>query len=62
MHPFPALGRKCARSALALTVAEFVGLRCNQEDGDTLRISTPPQLIKGKVQTAHLVWKRARRG
>lgn len=30
--------------------------------GDTLRISTPPLLIKGKVQTAHLVWKRARRG
>jgi hypothetical protein len=29
--------------------------------GDTLRISTPPLLIKGKVQTAHLVWKRARR-
>jgi len=29
-------------------------------DGDTLRISTPPQLIKGKVQTAHLVWKRTR--
>lgn len=28
--------------------------------GDTLRISTPPLLIKGKVQTAHLVWKRAR--
>lgn len=30
-------------------------------DGDTLRISTPPLLIKGKVQTAHLVWKRARK-
>jgi Lipocalin-like domain len=30
-------------------------------DGDTLRISTPPLLIKGKVRTAHLVWKRARR-
>jgi hypothetical protein len=29
-------------------------------DGDTLRISTPPLLIKGKVQTSHLVWKRAR--
>jgi hypothetical protein len=29
-------------------------------EGDTLRISTPPLLIKGKVQTAHLVWKRAR--
>lgn len=29
--------------------------------GDTLRISTPPLLIKGKVQTAHLAWKRARR-
>lgn len=29
-------------------------------DGDTLRISTPPLLIKGKVQTAHLVWRRAR--
>ena len=29
--------------------------------GDTLRLSTPPLLIKGKVQTAHLVWKRARR-
>ena len=29
-------------------------------NGDTLRISTPPLLIKGKVQTAHLVWKRAR--
>jgi hypothetical protein len=28
--------------------------------GDTLRISTPPLLIKGKVQTADLVWKRAR--
>ncbi len=28
--------------------------------GDTLRLSTPPLLIKGKVQTAHLVWKRAR--
>ena len=28
--------------------------------GDTLRISTPPLLIKGKVQTAHLVWRRAR--
>jgi len=28
--------------------------------GDTLRINTPPLLIKGKVQTAHLVWKRAR--
>ena len=27
--------------------------------GDTLRISTPPLLIKGKVQTAHLVWKKA---
>lgn len=29
-------------------------------NGDTLRISTPPLLIKGKVQAAHLVWKRAR--
>ncbi len=29
-------------------------------NGDTLRLSTPPLLIKGKVQTAHLVWKRAR--
>jgi hypothetical protein len=29
-------------------------------EGDTLRISTPPLLVKGKVQTAHLVWKRAR--
>jgi hypothetical protein len=28
-------------------------------DGDTLRISTPPLLVQGKVQTAHLVWKRA---
>ena len=27
---------------------------------DMLRISTPPLLIKGKVQTAHLVWKRVR--
>jgi hypothetical protein len=27
--------------------------------GDTLRLSTPPLLIKGKMQTAHLVWKRA---
>jgi hypothetical protein len=30
-------------------------------DGDTLRLSTPPLLIKGKLRTAHLVWKRARR-
>jgi len=30
-------------------------------NGDALRISTPPLLIKGKVQTAHLVWKRARK-
>jgi len=30
-------------------------------NGDTLRISTPPLLIKGKVQTAHLVWRRARK-
>ena len=30
-------------------------------DGDTLRISTPPLLIRGKMQTAHLVWKRAQR-
>ncbi len=29
-------------------------------EGDRLRISTPPLLIKGKVQTAHLAWKRAR--
>ena len=29
-------------------------------NGDTLRISTLPLLIKGKVQTAHLVWKRTR--
>jgi len=29
--------------------------------GDTLRISTPPPLVKGKVQTAHLMGKRARR-
>jgi len=29
-------------------------------DGDTLRISTPPLLIKGKEQISHLVWKRAR--
>lgn len=29
--------------------------------GDTLCISTPPLLIKGKVQTAHLVWKRVRK-
>ncbi len=28
---------------------------------DTLRISTPPPLVKGKVQTAHLMGKRARR-
>ncbi len=30
--------------------------------GETLRLSTPPLLIKGKMQTAHLVWKRARSG
>ena len=29
-------------------------------EGDTLRISTPPLLIKGNVQTSHLLWKRAR--
>ena len=29
-------------------------------EGDTLRISTPPLLIKGKEQISHLVWKRAR--
>ena len=29
-------------------------------NGDTLRLSTPPLLIKGKEQTARLVWKRAR--
>jgi Lipocalin-like domain len=29
-------------------------------EGETLRLSTPPLLIKGKVRTAHLVWKRAR--
>jgi hypothetical protein len=29
-------------------------------NGDTLRISTPPLLIKGKEQISHLVWKRAR--
>ena len=34
--------------------------RIVQLTGDTLRISTPPLFIKGKVQTAHLVWKRAR--
>ena len=27
-------------------------------NGDTLRISTPLLLVQGKVQTAHLVWKR----
>ena len=30
-------------------------------EGDTLRISPPPLLIKGKMQTAHLVWQRAPR-
>ena len=35
--------------------------RIVQLDGDTLRISTLPLLIKGKVQTSHLVWKRPRR-
>ena len=28
--------------------------------GDTVRLSTPPLLIKGKVRTAHLVWRRER--
>jgi hypothetical protein len=28
-------------------------------DGDTLRISTVPTFMKGRMQTGHLVWKKA---
>ena len=30
--------------------------------GDTLRLTTKPDVIKGRPQTASLVWKRVRRG
>ena len=38
-----------------ITQERFVTL-----EGDTLRIRTPPLLIKGRMQVGHLVWKRVR--
>jgi hypothetical protein len=39
---------------IGTTQERIVSLR-----GDMLRLSTMPTLVKGKMQTGHLVWKRA---